>query len=360
MIRTYEYLVKSYNNKIPAINDMLDAIRNTALTSYETNKLAEIEKNILKCLKQAYDQKSDNNLRSDLVTTLTTTPGQDVFKKDKIFDSDFDALDNELIKAIKDSSYPFKVGVNGSSTYKLADLVSTEYYFVPLNNALTDYINYATKNGKAQSTTGANNNDLNDLITDINAGINKQKTLLEGTDLVTVYTYINTQYKNATTLLANRPLLSYGYNFIYSSTGIYYQHIPNVQFLIGLGGKKSTHSYEFSAIASDTIATDTAHKNKPHDRNISALQVGINRVFFTDKSSVSLLEATLALEEDHVFSTPYTGENRNKVFASLAFQGRPSAKSPWFKLLLKYNKKANFLGFLDVTMNLDNSSNKTK
>jgi len=356
LIRTYDYLTGAYNKNIPSINILLDSIRKTALTQYITTRDADLEKIIIKDAQQAFDAKTNKDFKANLINDLPPAGGQSQLEADKSFDAMFNSVDADLLTDIRNNVFDLKPGVPKSDVYYLADEVGTLYFLTPLNDQLTDYINYASKNGVAQKITGSAFSDLTALIKQIDNDIKMRQGSMNGKDLVSVYTYLHMQYKNASAKLASRPLLTYGYTFMYATTGIKDQHIPNLQFLVGLGGRNSPNEYEFTVTLSDTTGTDTVQKSKPLSRNISALQLGINKVLLTDKSSTSLLEANLAMEEDHVWADLYAKESRNKVYAAATLQGRLSSKSPWLKLMIKYNKKANFLGFLDVTMNLDNSS----
>jgi len=358
-VRVFKYEIGTYNTKVPAIDDAIDKIRNDALRDYYDKKLAEIKKNLLEIAKKAFDQKSDQTFETDLIAGGVSTDQQPALKSDKFFLKEYADLDKQLLDCIAKNSFDLKPDVKSSPIYLIMGYIASHYDEDPLNDALTTYINNASKNGAAPKLSGAPDADLIALIAVMNAQVAKQQDVFPAKTLADVYVYLHTQYKNASSKLASRPLLALGYNFSYASTGINYQHVPSLQFLWGLGGKHSSNEYEFTATATDTLATDTTKKSKPLDRNIGTIQLGINKVLFTDKSSVSLLETIFAFEEDHIFSTPYAKEKDNKVFVSVALQGRPSAKSPWFKLLVKYNKNANFLGFLDVTLNLDNSSNKS-
>jgi hypothetical protein len=147
-----------------------------------------------------------------------------------------------------------------------------------------------------------------------------------------------------------------GYN--YSVKGIHTQLIPNVEYFQGL----KNVPVEFDTYIADSIYTDTLIKGCNQARNIMTFKFSIDYPIYTDNSGASLLEIKGDLfEYNHVGKTgAYKKEALDKYYSGVTLMGRPSSKAPWFTLQIKYDQKnGTFLGFLNLSFALNNSSNKS-
>jgi hypothetical protein len=115
---------------------------------------------------------------------------------------------------------------------------------------------------------------------------------------------------------------------------------------------------ELDIYVADSVYSDTSAYKEILLRNVGTVKPSLNCNLAVDKSGQSLLEAKIGPEYDHVFGSLYTKETRDKYFFNLTLLGRPSSKSPWFTLTVKYDThQHNFLGFLNASFALDNASN---
>lgn len=355
-INIYERL--SYAPNFIKNLQLINLIREDALKNYHQNK----KNGILLALKDdaatCYEIKNTDMLLETVLSSLAEKNKQ-ILRKNASFKKAFSVFRNHVSLGITDTSKRFNSGEDADKCLdSLSDNITCFCYTSPLNDALNADINTGINaDSKPKNTIETVDDDEFDaLITAINAGIKARKSELGGETIGQVYSKLDLAYQVEIRSIARKPLLALSYNYNYSPEGIKHQHIPKLEFLVGLSKKDAHQSWELNLTATDTLATDTSGISKSLNRNIANFQAGVNRILFTDNASVSLLEAKLALEESIVLSGRYKDEKRDAFFANLTLQGRPSAKSPWLKLVLKYNKDAHFLGFIDVTFNLDNKS----
>lgn len=197
------------------------------------------------------------------------------------------------------------------------------------------------------------------VVDSFNTKIKRDSAFFHVSDLAHVYLYYRHVADSVQKQISRRPLLQAGLNFGYSSSGISHMLMPNLQYMQGFSLSRTRNMpVELSVSIADSMYTDTSTKNNTFDRNVGMFKGSFDITFFTDQSGQSLLEAELGPEYDHVYNGHYSGEKWDKYYAVLELLGRPSSKSPWLTLTFKYDmKQGNFLGFLNLTFALSNSSN---
>lgn len=207
-------------------------------------------------------------------------------------------------------------------------------------------------NGKEPSNpTSANSELFTEYTKTLNDQIAKTPNVFPGKDLTGVYTYIEKKYKTTIAKIKMRPSLSLGYTYTYNQSNLQNQHAPYLTFLWGFGN--TDRPWELNVQAGDSVTTDTSHVTANHNK-ITALP-GITKVFASDKDGNALFEITFTSEFDQVTSSLYKGEKRLDWLPTGTLQARPNSKSPWISIVVKKDvNKGNFLGFLNVTFNLNN------
>jgi hypothetical protein len=337
--------------------------RNTALViitaelqRYHDNKQITVNAGILRIAKQHYDRGEEIGFFEDIISFIGTQNLPAGIETDVTFKKFFDPFYADLKDDIRKKKYTVadQASVKDSHFDLFSSFIVTMYFETPLAKAMSAYLYAIDKNGKEPESMSS---DLQLYVKAVNAQLTASPLKGEKS-LVGVYTYLHNDYKLVSDRIGKAPMLTFSYNYGYVTSGVKFTHVPAFQYLRGLWVNKGIRSWELSVIGADTICTDTGKVNKPVNRHIGALQIGLNKVLFTDKSSASLLEAKIALEGDLIMAGRQTNEDKFKPIGSLTIQGRPSAKSPWFKLITKYDKSGKFFGFLNITLNLDNSASK--
>lgn len=345
------------NVKYIKIRDELLKISNTVISEYKNETKNKIDSALKSTIQTARDEKTfktDTVLIRKGVMSLLTKKQQAV----ALTDPGFLRAYNAFIKAVLGTrnAQIFDLNSNKPVLEELTGLILSDYYISPLIKSMKTYMDEAAKeDGKPKNTdVNVSEDYFNKAIDMMNVEIKKSTSLYSATDIQGTYGALDKIYSDKIKLILRKPLLTLNYNYQYSSNGIPHQHTPSLQFLKGFGKEGQRKTVELNITATDTIASDTTTTSKSLKRNVGNLQIGINGILLTDQSSASLLEAKFALEESIVFSGRRLNEKKDAFYASLTLQGRPSVKSPWLKVMVKYNKDAHFLGFLDVTFNLDN------
>ncbi|WP_025146542.1 hypothetical protein [Pedobacter jeongneungensis] len=330
----------------------LMAINFRVLEQYKKNKWNAIAQQLNKIAADAKGRNDVLNLKQDILDLLPSQLRDGV--GDALpFQNSYKMFEDSVSHSLKNPGQPPKAG----NVTLFAEFLMSEYFATPLASSLRSYLSEAQKeDGKPKNTSAAvSDSEFNKVIGQINDELAKNTTSGGGITVESAYQQVRKIYDDRIKSIQSRPLLTLGYNYKYTPDAISHQHIPVLDFLLGFG-KNGRKNNELVISLSDTLGTDTISVNKSIGRNVTNLNIGINRILFKDKSLASLLELKFALEERLIWSGRLSSEKRDAFFASATLQGRPSSKSPWLKLVVKYNKDAKFLGFLDVTLNLDNKS----
>ncbi|SHN07453.1 hypothetical protein [Mucilaginibacter sp. OK098] len=166
---------------------------------------------------------------------------------------------------------------------------------------------------------------------------------------------IQKQYRDLVDYVTRQPILTFGYNYTYGTGSVKPSHVLGLQGLWGLNKIGSKKTNELSISLSDTITNIQSAQITSVNRNIGAFQAGINTVLLMN-NKISLMELNMAVENDLLFTKALAGESKNKFSFNSTFRVR-LPNSPWLKFTVKYDvKKANFLGFLDFTYNIDSTN----
>lgn len=236
--------------------------------------------------------------------------------------------------------------------FKFAGFLTSNFFADQMGEAIRTFSVEASKPKGNLKNTNKNlrDADYNAFISELNKEIADPQLNIK--TAAEVYRKQQEDYDEQIRKIIQRPLLTLGYVYKYNSFGVFHQHIPSLAFLQGLsGGAKKP--WELTLTLSDTIGTNLKDNRGGLGRQVGNIELGLNKVLFKGSDDVSLLEMKLSAEENLVLLGRFTDEKKDQFFCGLTFQGRFSSKSPWLKFAMKYNKDAKFLGFLDITLNLE-------
>jgi len=349
--------VRTFDNDMKLLYIQISNIEADVLKRLQEKIRGNFLDSIYTLISMSGPEKDRADLRRTIILALVPASKQDsVARHDATFGNLFITL-WEKVEDARRHGNPVQLSTSpGSAAYLLADYLSTIYYATPLTTDFFAYLGSITEKGKEPPLPDdIDSNMFKGFITDINVEVKQHVAVLHGKDLVEVYTYIQKEYKRHVNRIKLRPLLTLGYNYTYNKDVLQNQHLPSGFFLVGFCDPD--RPYQFSFNFTDSASTDTTHTTGNH--NIMVFQPGISKVFAIDANAASLFEAGFTLEYDRCTSSIYDGQKRDNLLPTLTFQARPTATSPWIKLVVKRDTNAaNFLGFLNVTFNLDNPSGK--
>lgn len=181
-----------------------------------------------------------------------------------------------------------------------------------------------------------------------------QNPKLKARGIADAYQKVQQEYDAMVKYVALQPLFTAGYNYTYGSGTVFSSHIASLQYVESFTADSGRKTYDFTSSLSDTLTSQLPGRGQALNRNIGALQAGLNAVLLTQNKK-SLVELTIGLEDDVVFSGVMNGENRDKFYFNSVLRAR-LPNTPWMKISIKYDPHtANVLGFLDFTYNLDNT-----
>jgi hypothetical protein len=347
-----------------------------------------------KCFFTYLDTTYSPGLRNDITTVLKahfakrdTTLLADIkslafFSKLPKGATGFDATDSSFIRTMDDSLQTWyhmsDALANASFATFLVDTKLTnaltilvEYsvtatYGQPISNALIAYEYYKVYPDRPYMGGDTTSKDFQAIISAVNKQIQDENknSGLSVADMFTDYGKLVLQTQQQ---IARKGLLIGGFNYAYSATGTMTTLVPSLQYLKGFNicNKKSRESFqnkpaELQFTIADSIASDSTLKSQPVSRNIGMIKGAFDFTLVTDATSASLLEVQPGLEYDHIYGVHYKNEKWDRYFASMSIMGRPSTKSPWFSVTVKYDtSKGEFFGFLDLTFAIPGSSSSS-
>ena len=150
--------------------------------------------------------------------------------------------------------------------------------------------------------------------------------------------------------------LNPGYNV---KTGLPDTTSLSLRYLVGLGNNIDK-PWSIDLQATGVSLRDSTAARKVFGHNALKCSLGFDKVFMRDSQDNPLLEAEFQGEYDNVLSGKFAHEAQQTVTANLVTSIRVS-KEFTLPLTLKYDpKNAQFLGFLSVQWNLENSNSTSK
>jgi hypothetical protein len=217
--------------------------------------------------------------------------------------------------------------------------------------ALNDY----TSNGKIGA---ADSGLMNNFIKILNDSI-KGHPELHSLSYSEAVKYNSSIYDSLAELVARRPLLTINPMIQYNPILGKVNGLKGTgELIFGLGKRTSKKPWEvdlkFDYTLGDTIA------NKANlNRQVFTGNLGFNKVLMIESDrKTSLMEFKIGGEMDIVTSGLYKNEDQYRYFANATLRIR-AGKSFWIPVVLKYDiRTSNLLGFLNLSINLDNNSSK--
>jgi hypothetical protein len=360
--RVHEFQAKVTQETNPLQNG-LSNIEDLVMKNYQAQKYQEIENAILQVLTADTGSNKKKPIKESIayLPDLPANASQGIMGQNALFAPFFLQLDSILQTNPTKEELKRQIESDSTTLGIIKDAIYFFYFGTPEECALTAYVDSAYSSGQSAAlpTDTTLKQNFTTLLSQMDNLVNKDTTLFHSNTLKGSYAYLSGENKKLLEQIARRPLLQLGGNYTYSGTGIHNQIIPSLELFWGFSlSNKKNKPFELDAYVADSAYTDTLAKNYAIGRNVGAVKASIDFTLLTDKSSVSLLEGKLGPEYDHVYQGHYKNEPWDKYYAVFTLLGRPSSKSPWFTITLKYDpKQHNVLGVLNLAFALDNQSN---